>query len=60
MGLPEKDVTQVAQVQFSKVAEFQRRGVIHYHFLTRVDGPSHDGQKWTPPRSRCPRVDCVR
>ena len=30
----------VPAAPFAKVAEFQRRGVVHFHALIRVDGPS--------------------
>lgn len=29
----------VATVQYAKVAEFQRRGAVHFHALIRLDGP---------------------
>ena len=29
----------MATVQYAKVAEYQRRGVIHFHALVRLDGP---------------------
>ena len=59
VGLTEKAFSQVAKVQFSKVAEYQRRGVIHYHFLARVDGPTHDGQKYTPAGIDVSAIDCA-
>jgi hypothetical protein len=31
-------------VSFVKVAEFQRRGVVHFHALIRLDGPGEDYQ----------------
>jgi hypothetical protein len=31
-------------VSFVKVAEFQRRGVVHFHSLIRLDGPGEDYQ----------------
>jgi hypothetical protein len=31
-------------VSFVKVAEFQRRGVVHFHALVRLDGPGEDYQ----------------
>lgn len=31
-----------ACVQYSKVAEYQRRGLIHFHALVRLDGPKTD------------------
>jgi hypothetical protein len=37
----------VAKVSFFKVAEYQARGVIHFHVVIRVDGP--DGPETLPP-----------
>jgi hypothetical protein len=34
-------------VAFVKVAEFQRRGVVHFHALIRLDGP---GENYQPPQ----------
>ncbi|HEY5978099.1 MAG TPA: replication initiator, partial [Microlunatus sp.] len=39
LGLPETACKQLVRVQFAKVAEFQRRGLIHFHALIRLDGP---------------------
>jgi hypothetical protein len=39
LGTPRSKLAQVAQVRFAKVAEFQRRGVVHYHAIIRLDGP---------------------
>jgi hypothetical protein len=36
-------------VQFAKVAEFQRRGIIHFHALIRLDGPPTDTELYPPP-----------
>ncbi|MGH3672759.1 MAG: replication initiator [Pseudonocardiaceae bacterium] len=32
------------RVSFVKVAEFQRRGIVHFHALIRLDGPGEDYQ----------------
>jgi hypothetical protein len=40
----------VASIQFAKVAEYQRRGVIHFHALIRFDGPKTPGGFAAPPR----------
>jgi hypothetical protein len=32
-----------ATVQYAKVAEYQQRGLIHFHALIRLDGPKTDG-----------------
>lgn len=39
LGVPRSQVHLVATVQYAKVAEYQRRGVIHFHVLIRLDGP---------------------
>jgi hypothetical protein len=43
-GLTAKQFSQRCQVSFVKVAEFQRRGVVHFHALIRLDGPGNDYQ----------------
>jgi hypothetical protein len=50
LGTPRSKLSQVALVRFAKVAEFQRRGVVHYHAIIRIDGP--DGSD-SPPPSAC-------
>jgi hypothetical protein len=50
LGLPPSEVAQVARIRFAKVAEFQRRGVVHYHAIIRIDGA--DGLK-APPLGSC-------
>jgi hypothetical protein len=43
-GLTAAEFTQRCRVSFVKVAEFQRRGVVHFHALIRLDGPAEDYQ----------------
>jgi hypothetical protein len=43
-GLTATDFTRRCRVSFVKVAEFQRRGVVHFHALIRLDGPGEDYQ----------------
>jgi hypothetical protein len=43
-GLTAAEFTQRCRVSFVKVAEFQRRGVVHFHALIRLDGPGEDYQ----------------
>jgi hypothetical protein len=38
-GLRQKQLTSAAQVHYLKVAEMQRRGLIHFHAILRADGP---------------------
>jgi hypothetical protein len=37
------------RLQFAKVAEFQRRGIIHFHALIRLDGPPTDTDAYPSP-----------
>jgi hypothetical protein len=39
LDVPAARLADVATLQYAKVAEFQRRGVIHFHALIRLDGP---------------------
>ena len=50
LGLSETAARKLVRVQFAKVAEFQRRGVIHFHALLRLDGPPTDGDDYPAPR----------
>jgi hypothetical protein len=44
LGIPATRLGEVATVQYAKVAEYQLRGVVHFHALARLDGPrSVDG-----------------
>lgn len=46
-GLTQKECREVLAVSFAKVAEYQRRGVVHFHAVIRFDGP--DGPTTSPP-----------
>lgn len=37
LGLPERKAKELARSQYVKVAEFQRRGLVHFHIAFRVD-----------------------
>jgi len=50
LGISEKAARELVRVQFAKVAEYQRRGVIHFHALIRLDGPPTDADQWPAPR----------
>ncbi len=43
-GLTAVEFGRCCRVSFVKVAEFQRRGVVHFHSLIRLDGPGDDYQ----------------
>lgn len=47
-GLTQRAFRQYARVSFAKVAEYQKRGAVHFHAVIRLDGP--DGGTTPPPR----------
>ena len=49
LELSETAARRRVRVQFAKVAEFQRRGIIHFHALIRLDGPPTNTQHYPPP-----------
>jgi hypothetical protein len=46
-GLTRKEFGDHAKISFGKVAEYQRRGAVHFHAVIRIDGP--DGADTAPP-----------
>jgi hypothetical protein len=45
-GLPRRELADHLHVSYGKVAEFQKRGALHFHAVIRLDGPDGPG---TPP-----------
>ncbi|WP_162253928.1 replication initiator, partial [Phycicoccus sp. Soil748] len=39
LAVPATKLHEVVTVQYAKVAEYQRRGLVHFHTLIRLDGP---------------------
>ncbi|MER5912079.1 replication initiator protein RepSA [Streptomyces sp. NPDC001982] len=46
-GLTQRELADVCRVSYGKVAEFQKRGAVHFHAVIRLDGP--DGPDSPPP-----------
>ncbi|MGP3924763.1 replication initiator protein RepSA [Streptomyces sp. 8N616] len=46
-GLSQRALAEVLRVSYGKVAEFQKRGAVHFHAVIRIDGP--DGPGSPPP-----------
>ncbi|MFG2454387.1 replication initiator protein RepSA [Streptomyces sp. NPDC048512] len=46
-GLTQTALKEVCRVSFGKVAEFQKRGAVHFHAVVRMDGP--EGPDTSPP-----------
>jgi replication initiator protein RepSA len=44
-GLSPKEFAASVRVSFSKVAEYQRRGLVHFHAVVRLDGPTGPDQE---------------
>ncbi|TDQ53348.1 hypothetical protein EV190_104137 [Actinorugispora endophytica] len=47
LGKTQKAAHAVLRVSFAKVAEYQQRGLVHFHAVIRLDGP--DGSSQPPP-----------
>ncbi|NJQ04538.1 replication initiator protein RepSA [Streptomyces lonarensis] len=46
-GITQQALRDTARVSFGKVAEFQKRGAVHFHAIIRLDGP--EGPDTPPP-----------
>nr|WP_030720948.1 replication initiator [Streptomyces sp. NRRL S-237] len=46
-GLTQRELKEEARISYGKVAEFQKRGAIHFHAVIRIDGPA--GPSSPPP-----------
>ncbi|MFF4848432.1 replication initiator protein RepSA [Streptomyces sp. NPDC001194] len=46
-GITQAEMKEGCRVSFGKVAEFQKRGAVHFHTVVRLDGP--DGPDTPPP-----------
>ncbi|WP_064458243.1 replication initiator protein RepSA [Streptomyces hygroscopicus] len=46
-GITQRELKERARLSYGKVAEFQKRGAIHFHAVIRLDGP--DGPNTPPP-----------
>ncbi|MFJ8931784.1 replication initiator protein RepSA [Streptomyces sp. NPDC102364] len=47
VGITQREFKEVARLSYGKVAEFQKRGAVHFHAVIRLDGP--DGPDTAPP-----------
>jgi hypothetical protein len=46
-GLTQRELKESARLSYGKVAEFQKRGAVHFHAVIRIDGP--EGPDALPP-----------
>ena len=42
-GLTQRELKEVVRLSYGKVAEFQKRGAVHFHAVVRLDGPAGPG-----------------
>ena len=49
VGVTQKELRSVLRIRYVKVAEYQARGVVHFHAVIRLDAPGDDYQ---PPQAR--------
>jgi hypothetical protein len=57
LGYTQKHLAELVRVQFGKVAEFQRRGVVHFHALVRLDANTGPHGDHLPPRIKIDYTD---
>jgi hypothetical protein len=50
LGVPRNRLGELVRLRFVKASEFQRRGVVHYHAVIRLDGAGEPGM---PPPAGC-------
>ena len=56
LGIAATRLDEVLSIQFAKVAEYQLRGIIHFHALLRLNGPKDAGPFAPPPVQVSARV----
>ncbi|WP_156374254.1 replication initiator [Cellulomonas sp. Leaf334] len=52
LGVRDRDLKHRARLEYAKVAEFQARGLVHFHALVRIDGPDGPGSPAPIPAAR--------
>jgi hypothetical protein len=50
LNVPRSRLREHARLSFAKVAEFQRRGIVHFHAIIRLDGPATADEPYPAPR----------
>ena len=60
LGITQKRLRTLVQVRYVKVAEYQARGVVHFHAVIRLDAPGDDYQPPPPGIDAAMLCDAVR
>lgn len=57
LGVPRSKLAETLRVEYAKVAEYQSRGLVHFHTVIRLDGPA--GPAEPPPAAADAEVLCT-
>jgi hypothetical protein len=60
LGITQKRLRALIRVRYVKVAEYQARGVVHFHAVIRLDGPGQDYQPPPPGIDAAMLSDAIR
>ncbi|MGI5438452.1 replication initiator [Streptomyces shenzhenensis] len=60
LGITQKAARAVFRVSFAKVAEYQKRGLVHFHAVIRLDGPDGNTQPPPPYATAAVLTDAIR
>jgi hypothetical protein len=60
LGITQKQLRTLVRVRYVKVAEYQARGVVHFHAVIRLDAPGDDYQPPVPDIDAAMLCDAVR
>ena len=60
LGITQKRLRALVRIRYVKVAEYQARGVVHFHAVIRLDGPGDDYQPPPPGIDAVMLCDAVR
>ncbi|MBZ6250479.1 zinc finger-like domain-containing protein [Streptomyces olivaceus] len=60
LGMTQKAARAVFRVSFAKVAEYQKRGLVHFHAVIRLDGPDGNTQPPPPYATAAVLTDAIR
>ncbi|MEU6128818.1 replication initiator [Saccharopolyspora sp. NPDC047091] len=60
LGIRVTDIPATFRVSYSKVAEYQRRGLVHFHAVIRLDGPAGPHSRHPAGITTDTLADCIR
>ncbi|WP_405688317.1 replication initiator [Streptomyces sp. NBC_00057] len=60
LGMTQKAARAVLRVSFAKVAEYQKRGLVHFHAVIRLDGPGGSTQPPPPDATAALLADSIQ